>query len=63
MQPNFDASDAVEFWDEVNRQDWRSCELAQLGVQSRNWTGVFTPQEAGSYEFNKWVLDQLNLEQ
>ena len=26
-QPGFDPTDAVEFWDTVNRQDWEVCEL------------------------------------
>ena len=28
----FDPSDAVEFWDQVNREDWHVCELTQLGM-------------------------------
>jgi Rieske 2Fe-2S family protein len=34
-KPDFDPRPAVEFWDEVNRQDWRVCELSQQGVTSR----------------------------
>jgi glycine betaine catabolism A len=30
-----DRDDAVQFWDEVNRQDWRVCELVQQGARSR----------------------------
>jgi glycine betaine catabolism A len=37
-QPGFDPSDAVEFWDMTNRQDWHVCELSQLGVGSRAYT-------------------------
>ena len=33
--PEFDPSDAVDFWDLTNRQDWRINELTQLGVGSR----------------------------
>lgn len=29
-----DARPAIEMWDEVNRQDWRVCELTQQGAQS-----------------------------
>ncbi|HEY6330466.1 MAG TPA: aromatic ring-hydroxylating dioxygenase subunit alpha [Blastocatellia bacterium] len=32
---NCDPDDAVQFWDEVNRQDWRVCELVQQGTRSR----------------------------
>jgi Rieske 2Fe-2S family protein len=31
----FDPSDAVEFWDLTNRQDWRVSESTQRGVASR----------------------------
>ena len=31
----FDPSDAVEFWDQVNREDWAVCGLTQLGMESR----------------------------
>jgi Ring hydroxylating alpha subunit (catalytic domain) len=34
-RPGFDPSDAVEFWDLVNRQDWRICESVQQGMSSR----------------------------
>ena len=33
--PGFDPSDAVDFWDLTNRQDWRINELTQLGTGSR----------------------------
>ena len=29
--PAFDPADAVDFWDDTNRQDWRVSELSQLG--------------------------------
>lgn len=34
-QPDFDASDAIEFWDTTNREDWHACEISQKGVRSR----------------------------
>ncbi len=33
--PHFDPSDAVDFWDVTNRQDWHVSELTQLGLKSR----------------------------
>ena len=30
----FDPSDAVEFWDQVNREDWHVCTLTQQGMGS-----------------------------
>jgi Rieske 2Fe-2S family protein len=35
--PGFDPSDAAGLWDEINRQDWAVCELAQEGMGSRAW--------------------------
>jgi Rieske 2Fe-2S family protein len=37
-KPGFDPSDAVDFWDLTNRQDWHVNELTQLGVRSRAYT-------------------------
>ena len=34
-QAGFDPSDAVDFWDLTNRQDWHVSELTQPGVESR----------------------------
>jgi Rieske 2Fe-2S family protein len=36
--PAFDPSDAVDFWDMTNRQDWHVNELTQLGMGSRAYT-------------------------
>ncbi|MSU40195.1 MAG: aromatic ring-hydroxylating dioxygenase subunit alpha [Pedosphaera sp.] len=32
--PGFDPSAAVDFWDQINREDWKLCELSQAGIQS-----------------------------
>jgi Rieske 2Fe-2S family protein len=43
---NFDPSDAVGFWDLVNRQDWSAVERVQLGMGSRGFRGGhFTTME------------------
>jgi Rieske 2Fe-2S family protein len=36
--PGFDSSDAVDFWDVTNRQDWHVNERTQLGLSSRAYT-------------------------
>lgn len=54
-QPGFDPSDAVEFWDMTNRQDWHVCELTQLGVTSR----AYTP---GPYANEEGLLDAFDRE-
>ena len=38
---HFDPADVVEFWDVVNRQDWRICESVQDGMRSRGFRGGF----------------------
>ncbi|MCM8745840.1 aromatic ring-hydroxylating dioxygenase subunit alpha [Thermomicrobium sp. CFH 73360] len=61
--PDFDPSDAVEFWDLVNRQDWEMCERCQLSMHSRAYAegGIFAPIEAHIRRFNDWVLEQLGV--
>jgi Rieske 2Fe-2S family protein len=55
--PGFDPSDAVEFWDLTNKQDWHVCELAQRGNRSRaHVQGVHVGQEAGPQYFNRYYL-------
>jgi len=58
-RPEFDGSDAVEFWDLTNRQDWRACELAQLGNRSRAYRdgGVLVQNEWRVQKFKRYVLD------
>jgi phenylpropionate dioxygenase-like ring-hydroxylating dioxygenase large terminal subunit len=43
---DFDPSDAVEFWDLTNRQDWHVNELTQKGIESRAYTpGLYANAE------------------
>jgi Rieske 2Fe-2S family protein len=52
----FDPTDAVEFWDQVNREDWEVCGLTQLGLESRAFTpGRYTTQEGDVHEFDGMV--------
>ena len=45
-RPDFDASDAIDFWDMTNRQDWHVCELSQAGIASRAYTpGPYSNQK------------------
>ncbi len=56
-QPGFDASDAVEFWDMTNRQDWHVCELSQLGLASRAYTpGPYADREDLLAELDRMIL-------
>ncbi|WP_298821320.1 aromatic ring-hydroxylating oxygenase subunit alpha [Chloroflexus sp.] len=51
---DFDPSDAVEFWDRTNRQDWHVCELSQQGVSSR----AYRPGPYAQSEGLLWQFDQ-----
>lgn len=58
----FDPSDAVEFWDLTNRQDWQLCERTHRGVRSRGYSpGPYQVGEVGSYNFDRWYLEQMGL--
>jgi Rieske 2Fe-2S family protein len=51
-RPGFDPGYAVEFWDIVNRQDWRACESVQRGLSSeRAVPGPLSREENAVYEF------------
>jgi Rieske 2Fe-2S family protein len=59
-RPGFDPSDAVEFWDLVNRQDWGICELVQQGMSSRRFTtGFYAPMEDASKDIRRYVEERL----
>lgn len=56
-RPDFDPSDAVEFWDLTNRQDWHVSELTQLGVTSRAYRpGPYAQQEGLLAAFDREYL-------
>jgi Rieske 2Fe-2S family protein len=58
--PGFDPSDAVDLWDEINRQDWAVCELAQQGMGSRAWKGGrYSDKEDLVRDFDEFVADEL----
>ncbi len=56
----FDPTDAAEFWDTVNRQDWAVCASVQRGMSSRAYTqGWFAPMEDASLDIRRWLLPRL----
>ena len=56
-RPGFDASDAIEFWDVTNRQDWHVCELSQAGIASRAYTpGPYSNREDLLYAFDRLIV-------
>jgi Rieske 2Fe-2S family protein len=57
--PDFDPSDAIEFWDTTNRQDWYICELAQKGAGSRGYTaGRYSLEETDTHRFDQMVAQR-----
>jgi len=57
--PDFDPSDAVDFWDLTNRQDWAVCERQQEGTRSRAYTaGRYSLMEDMVHAFDVMVADR-----
>jgi glycine betaine catabolism A len=59
IKPNFEADDAVEFWDTTNREDWAISELSQAGIKSRAYRpGPYSRCETLPHAFDQMVLDR-----
>lgn len=58
-KPDFDPSDAVDFWDLVNRQDWAVCERVQSGIAAHVHThGYYSPIEDYSLDIRRYVAER-----
>lgn len=58
-RPDFDPSDAADFWDMVNRQDWRVCELTQKGVRAKGYVaGRYSADEGDVHRFDSLVAER-----
>jgi Rieske 2Fe-2S family protein len=58
-KPDFQADDAVEFWDLTNREDWRISELSQAGIKSRAYKpGPYSTREGLLHAFDRMVLER-----
>lgn len=56
-RPDFDPSDAVDFWDLTNRQDWHVNQLTQLGLHSRAYSpGPYSNAEGLLSAFDRHYL-------
>ena len=59
-QPDFDPSDAVDFWHKINGQDWAVCRRVQQGINSRVHTaGIFSPMEDWNLDIRRYVTDRI----
>jgi glycine betaine catabolism A len=57
-RPDFDPTDAVDFWDLTNRQDWAVCERQQVGTRSRAYVpGRYSLMEDMVHAFDLMVAD------
>lgn len=58
-RPGFDPSDAIDFWDLVNRQDWAVCERVQSGIAARvHEHGYYSPLEDASLDIRRYVAER-----
>ncbi len=56
---DFDPSDAIGFWDMVNKQDWYVCELTQKGVGTRGYVaGRYSAEEVDVHAFDLMVAER-----
>jgi Rieske 2Fe-2S family protein len=57
---DFDPSDAVNFWDLINRQDWAICKRVQEGMSARvHKCGYYAPMEDLSLDIRRYVNERL----
>ncbi len=58
--PGFDPSDAIDFWDLVNQQDWRICQSVQDGMRSAYFRhGYYAPMEDASLDIRRYIAAHL----
>jgi Rieske 2Fe-2S family protein len=58
-KPDFQADDAVNFWDTTNKEDWAISELSQKGIRSRAYVpGRYSPREGLPIAFDRMILDR-----
>jgi Rieske 2Fe-2S family protein len=63
QRADFDPSDARDFWDLVNRQDWQICESVQAGMRSRAFRyGYYAPMEDASLDIRRYLEARLSLD-
>ena len=57
-KPRFVGDDAIEFWDQINREDWAISEQSQLGISSRAYTpGPYSKREELLHGFDEIVME------
>ena len=57
---DFDPSDAIDFWDLTNKQDWELSDLAQAGISTRGYQpGPYSNREELLMGLDRFVLERL----
>ena len=58
-KPDFQADDAVKFWDLTNKEDWGISQLSQAGIKSRAYKpGPYSVREGLPHAFDQMVLER-----
>ena len=53
---------AVDFWDQTNKQDWKICEQSYLGIKSKSYSSApYSGQESLLAAYDQYYLKILNL--
>ena len=59
-KPDFDPSDAIEFWHTTNKQDWALCENALKGLRSSGHRpGRYHSWESHVHLFDRWYVQTM----
>jgi Rieske 2Fe-2S family protein len=57
----YDPQIGIQLWDQTNREDWRICELTQLGLTSSRYTpGPYSNRESMAAAFDRHYLAAMN---
>ena len=60
QQTGFDPSDAIEFWDTTNKQDWKLCTDALRGLKSAGHRpGRYQSGENCAHRFDRWYIEKM----
>jgi Rieske 2Fe-2S family protein len=59
-KPGFDPSDAIDFWELTNQQDWELSDRAQEGISTYGYQpGPYSNREELLLGLDKWVLEKI----
>ncbi len=55
--------DAIDFWDKINKQDWKISEYSQLGIQSKKYAPApYSGQESLLAAYDNYYLKKLKID-